>query len=78
MSVSLICLTDGIGLPAIKADSMYAISSIRVLVTEIIEKFLVASAQTHGHGEETQSSSGWTLIESELSSPNFNSSVRAK
>ena len=43
-------------------------------------KFLkdsVASTRTHGRGEETQLSSGWTLIGSELSSPNFNS-VRAE
>jgi len=32
----------------------------------------------HSRGEETQLSSGWTLIGSELSSPNFNSSVRAE
>jgi len=49
-----------------------------VLATEIFRKISVASTQTHGRGEETQLSSGWTLIESELSSPNFNSSVRAE
>ena len=42
------------------------------------EIFLVASIQTHGRGEKTQLSSGWTLIGSELSSPNFNSLVRAE
>jgi len=30
---------------------------------------VLASTQTHGHGEETLLSSGWTLIRSELSSP---------
>ena len=40
-----------------------------------LEKF---RSWTRGRGEETLWSSGWTLIGSELSSPNFNSSVRAK
>jgi len=31
-----------------------------------------------GRGEEPLLSSGWTLVGSELSSPNFNSSVRAE
>jgi len=35
-------------------------------------------SRTHGCGEETQLSSGWTLIGSELSFPNFTSSVRAE
>jgi len=34
--------------------------------------------QTLGRGEELLLGSGWTLIRSELSSPNFNSSVRAE
>jgi len=51
---------------------------ICVLSTEIFRKVSVASMRTHDHGEETQLSSGWTLIGSELSSPNFNSSVRAE
>ena len=41
-------------------------------------KILIASTQTRGRGEETQLSSGRTLIGSELSSPNFNSSVGAE
>jgi len=49
-----------------------------MLATEIFEEIWVASMQTHGRGEGTQLSSGWTLIGSELSSPNFNSSVRAE
>ena len=49
---------------------------IRVLSTEIFEK--ISSTRTHSHGEETLWSSGWTLIRSELSSPNFNLSVRAE
>jgi len=48
---------------------------ICVLTTEILGEISVASARTLGHGEETLLSSGWTLIGSELSSPNFNSSV---
>ena len=43
----------------------------------IFGKVSVASKRTRGRGEETQLSSGWILIGSELSSPNFNSSVRA-
>jgi len=39
---------------------------------------MVASTQMHGRGEETQLSLGWILIASELSSSNFNSSVRAE
>jgi len=34
--------------------------------------------RTHGRGEEPLLSSGWTLIGSELSSPNFDLSVRAE
>ena len=45
---------------------------IRVLATEIL------ATRTLGRGEETLLSSGWTLIGSELSSPNFNSLVRAE
>ena len=41
----------------------------------LTEKF---RSQTLGRGEETPLSSEWTLIGSELSSPNFNSSVRAE
>jgi len=37
-----------------------------------------AWSPTHSRGEEAQLSSGWILIRSELSSLNFNSSVRAK
>jgi len=49
-----------------------------VLATEILGKISVARTQTLGRGEEPLLSSGWTLIESELSSPNFDSSVRAE
>jgi len=45
---------------------------IRVLAIEIFPKISVASMRTLGRGEETLLSSGWTLIGSELSSPNFN------
>jgi len=51
---------------------------IRVLATKILGKILVASTRTLGRGEEPLLSSGWTLIGSELSSPSFNSSVRAE
>jgi len=44
---------------------------IRVLVTEICGKNSVVSTQILGGGKETLLSSAWTLIESELSSPNF-------
>jgi len=54
------------------------IRCIRVLTTEISGKFPVASTRTLGRGEETFLSSGWTLIGSELSYPNFNSSVRTE
>ena len=33
---------------------------IRVLATEIFGKILTASTRTHGRGEETLLSSGWT------------------
>jgi len=49
-----------------------------MLATENFEKISAASTQTHERSEEKQWSSGWTLIGSELSSPNFNSSVRAE
>jgi len=49
-----------------------------MLATEIFPKISVASTRTLGGGEETQLSSGWTLNGSELSSLNFNSSVRAE
>jgi len=39
---------------------------------------VLACSWSLGRGEETLLSSGWTLIGSELSSPNFNSSVRAE
>ena len=43
------------------------------------EKFLSRGRDRPLHrGEEPLLSSGWTLITSELSSPNFNSSVRAE
>ena len=48
-----------------------------MLAIKIFPKISVVSAQTHRHGDEALLSSGWTLIGSELSSPNFNS-VRAK
>ena len=48
-----------------------------MLVTEISGKISVPRTRTLGRGEEPLLSSGWTLIGSELSSPNFNSSVRA-
>ena len=51
---------------------------IRELATEVLGKFLVMSTRTLGRGEETLLSSGWTLTGSVLSSPNFNSSVRAE
>jgi len=41
-------------------------------------KISVANMRTLGRSEETLLSSGWTLIGSELSSPNFNTSVRAE
>ena len=44
---------------------------IRVLATEICGKNSVVRTQILGRGEETLLSSAWTLIESELSSPNF-------
>jgi len=44
----------------------------------IIGVFACSGTRTHGRGEEVQLSSGWTLIGSELSSPKFNSSVRAE
>jgi len=50
---------------------------IRILGTEIFEIFLAASTPTHGRGEEEQWSLEWNVIGSELSSLNFNSSVRA-
>jgi len=49
-----------------------------VLAAEILGKILVARTRTLGRGEEPLFSSGGTLIGSELSSPNFNSSVRAE
>ena len=48
-----------------------------MLKTEFFEKLSV-SAQTHSRSEKAQLSSGWILIRSELSSLNFNSSVRAE
>ena len=51
---------------------------IRMLATEFLGKISVASTRTLGCDEEPLLSSGWTLIGSELSSPNFNSSVRAE
>ena len=53
------------------------IRCIRMLVTKILGNISVAITRTHGRGEVPLLSSGWTLIGSELSSPNFNSSVRA-
>ena len=52
--------------------------NLSMLATEISGTILVASARTLCRGEETLLASGWTLIGSELSSPNFNSSVRAE
>jgi len=49
-----------------------------VLATEISGKISVARTRTLGGGEEPLLSSGWTLIGSELTSPYFDSSVRAK
>jgi len=46
-----------------------------VLATNFFGKFSVTNAQRHVCGEKTQLSSGWTLIGSELSSPNYNSSL---
>jgi len=47
-------------------------------VTEILGKISVTSTRTLGPDEEPLLSPGWTLIGSELSSPNFNSLVRAE
>jgi len=44
----------------------------------LLEKISVPNTRTHGRGEEAQLSSGWISIGSELSSLNFNSSVRAE
>ena len=44
---------------------------------KIFEKISVTSTRTHGRSEEAQLSSRWISIGSELSSLNFNSSVRA-
>ena len=49
-----------------------------MLATKVLGKTLVTRTRTLGRGEEPLLSSGWTLNESELSSPNFNSSVRAE
>ena len=57
------------------------IRCIRVLATEILGTISVrehANTRTLGCSEETLLRSGSTLIGSELSSPNFNSSVRAE
>jgi len=51
---------------------------IRVLATRIFEKMSVASTRTLGRGEVILLAPEWTLIGSELSSPNFNSSVRVE
>ena len=51
---------------------------IRALVIQVFGKISVPSTQTRGRCEETQLGSGWTLFGSKLSSPNFNSSVRAE
>jgi len=48
---------------------------IRVLATKIFGNISVGSTRTLSRGEETLLSSGWTLIGSELFSPNFNSSL---
>ena len=64
--------------PRITHITLDVIRCNRVLATEICGKISVASMRTLGHGEKTLLSSGWTLIGSELSSPNFNSSVRAE
>jgi len=59
--------------------SLYGdIRCIRVLETENLGKLLVARTRTLSRGEEPLLSSGRTLIRSKLSSPNFNSSVRAE
>jgi len=54
----------------------YHIRCIRVLATEILGE--VSVTRTHGRGEEPLLRSGWTLIISELSSPDLNSLVRAE
>ena len=46
-----------------------------MLATEMFPKISVARTRTLGRGEEPLLSSGWTLIGSELSSPNFNLSL---
>jgi len=51
---------------------------IRMLATETFGKISVASSRTLCCGAQTLLSSRWTLIESELCSPNFNSSIRAE
>ena len=49
-----------------------------MLATELFGKLSVTSTRRLGRGEKTLLSTRWTLIGSELSSPNFNSSVRAE
>jgi len=51
---------------------------IRVLATETLGKISIARTRALGRSEVPLLSSGWTLIRSELSSPNFNSSVKAE
>jgi len=53
------------------------IDLIGMIATKICETISVAITQIHGRGEEAQLSSGRISIISELSSLNFNSSVRA-
>ena len=49
-----------------------------MLATVILGKISVTRTRTVGRGEEPLLSSRWAWIGSELSSPNFNSSVRAE
>ena len=58
--------------------SIYSTVTVHSLATELFEKSSVVSARTHGRSEEVQLSSGWTLIESELSTLKFKPSVRAE
>ena len=51
---------------------------IRVLATEILAKISVASMRPHDRSEESQLSSGWISMGSEVSTLNFNSSVKAE
>jgi len=72
-------------LPAIFINSFFNACKCRTrsqmrtgAFASFVEQISVASAQIHGRGEEMQLSLRWPLMGSELSSPKFNSSVRAE